>query len=255
MHQRRRGPKSRSTPRPAGESELLDIKQAAALLQVSLVSLRRWTNAGLLASFRIGGRQERRFRRADLLAFLESRPTAAAPPSPIKEQKPARHLFGFYRTDIGRARLTARFLLEGLGAGALCVLVSELEVQDQVVTSLSRERPTIREEIEAGRLILAEYMETGASQIAAWEAMLEPAVARGERALWAVGDVTGGKLARQGTVEDMIAYEAEYDRVMSRFPLTTFCLYDARKLSGVDTTRLWHCHQDMFTSPVDQLVN
>src|SRR5258708_6028007 len=62
--------------------ELLDIRQAAALLQVSAASLRRWTNAGLLASFRVGGRRERRFRRADLLAFLESHPAAGhtAPP-------------------------------------------------------------------------------------------------------------------------------------------------------------------------------
>src|SRR5437899_1730190 len=48
------------TPDP----ELLDIRQAAALLHVSAASLRRWTNAGLLASFRVGGRRERRFRRA-----------------------------------------------------------------------------------------------------------------------------------------------------------------------------------------------
>src|SRR2546423_6864558 len=61
----------------AHEPELLDIKQAAALLQVSEASLRRWTNAGRLACFRVGGRRERRFRRADLMAFLESHPFAA----------------------------------------------------------------------------------------------------------------------------------------------------------------------------------
>ena len=55
----------------AFDSELLDIAQAAALLRVSEASLRRWTNAGRLPCRRIGGRRERRFRRADLMAFLE----------------------------------------------------------------------------------------------------------------------------------------------------------------------------------------
>ena len=63
----------------AFDSELLDIAQAAALLQVSEASLRRWTNRGRLPCLRIGGRRERRFRQADLMAFLE--PDASALPA------------------------------------------------------------------------------------------------------------------------------------------------------------------------------
>ena len=51
--------------------ELLDITEAAQFLNVSETSLRRRTNAGVLACLRIGLRRERRFRRADLLAFME----------------------------------------------------------------------------------------------------------------------------------------------------------------------------------------
>ncbi len=39
--------------------ELLDIEQAAQFLNVSETSLRRWTNAGRLACFRVGRRRER----------------------------------------------------------------------------------------------------------------------------------------------------------------------------------------------------
>jgi transcriptional repressor of dcmA and dcmR len=53
---------------------LLDIKQAARFLNVSETSLRRWTSSGQLGCARLGGRRERRFRRADLLAFLEDQP-------------------------------------------------------------------------------------------------------------------------------------------------------------------------------------
>ena len=57
------------------ESEpLLDIEQAARFLNVSETSLRRWTNDGRLACLRVGRRRERRFRRVDLLAFLEREP-------------------------------------------------------------------------------------------------------------------------------------------------------------------------------------
>src|SRR5438094_198800 len=85
------------------EPELLDIKQAAALLQVSEASLRRWTNDGRLASYRVGGRRERRFRRADLLAFLESGPNVKLPRAgEVGGQAAARHLCGLYTNDLGR---------------------------------------------------------------------------------------------------------------------------------------------------------
>src|SRR3989442_10562052 len=78
------------------QDELLDIKQAAQFLGVSETSLRRWTNAGLLACLRVGRRRERRFRRADLLDFLEkgeagSPPLRRQPPS----FRPARGVGGF----------------------------------------------------------------------------------------------------------------------------------------------------------------
>ena len=62
--------------------ELLDIEQAAKFLNVSETSLRRWTNAGRLACLRVGRRRERRFRRADLLAFMEDQPAGAHASAP-----------------------------------------------------------------------------------------------------------------------------------------------------------------------------
>ena len=38
------------------ETELLNIKQAAQYLNVSEISIRRWTDAGKLACLRVGGR-------------------------------------------------------------------------------------------------------------------------------------------------------------------------------------------------------
>src|SRR4051812_43824984 len=98
--------------------ELLDIKQAAGFLQVSETSLRRWTNAGRLACLRVGLRRERRFRRADLLAFMENQPAelaAAAERSTSAQDRQGTvisgvpvsygtHLCALYGNDAGRVK-------------------------------------------------------------------------------------------------------------------------------------------------------
>src|SRR5579864_639885 len=54
------------------EQRFLTIAEAAEFLHVSQTSLRRWSNSGRLRSFRVGGRNERRFLIEDLLAFMSS---------------------------------------------------------------------------------------------------------------------------------------------------------------------------------------
>src|SRR5256885_11029990 len=98
------------------QPELLDIAEAAAFLHVSRMSLRRWTNAGRLPCFRVGGRRERRFRRADLLAFLERSG------APTRATRKPEHLCGLYTSGVARARRAAAFLAEGLAAGGTCFL-------------------------------------------------------------------------------------------------------------------------------------
>ena len=50
---------------------LLDIKEAAEILSVAEMTVRRWTNTGLLRCYRVGGKRERRFRIRDLQEYLE----------------------------------------------------------------------------------------------------------------------------------------------------------------------------------------
>jgi excisionase family DNA binding protein len=117
--------------------ELLDICEAAQFLNVSETSLRRWTNAGVLPCLRIGLRRERRFRGADLLAFMEQ-PAPTRHPTDGRED-PMRmqdsrdepvstihgnHLCGIYGSDAGRLDLMVPFLLEGLRKKSVCFLVA-----------------------------------------------------------------------------------------------------------------------------------
>lgn len=116
-----------------GAIELLDIGEAARFLNVSETSLRRWTNAGLLPCLRVGRRRERRFRRSDLLAFMEqpgaaqqqgngkrgSRTSHASQDEPVAAIH-GNHLCGIYGSDAGRLDLTVPLIVPRFPVEALC---------------------------------------------------------------------------------------------------------------------------------------
>jgi excisionase family DNA binding protein len=51
---------------------MLTITEAADLLGVSCTSLRRYSNEGRIKSYRVGTGKHRRFRKRDVLDYLES---------------------------------------------------------------------------------------------------------------------------------------------------------------------------------------
>lgn len=56
--------------------KLLNVREAAALLNVSEMTIRRWTNTGALNCYRLGKKRERRFRWHDLQQYLAGGATA-----------------------------------------------------------------------------------------------------------------------------------------------------------------------------------
>jgi len=214
--------------------ELLDIREAAEFLRVSETSLRRWTNAGRLRCLRIGGRRERRFRRADLLAFLsEEGGTALVPPR--------NHFCELYTSDLERVRAAAAFLRVGLQSDALCLFAAAEPVQREVIAQLEQDRPAVQTDLEAGRLIAAEYHASGSAQLAYWRGRIQTALTSGVSRVYVAGDLSAGfsELPFAAT----LAYEAEYGRSIARaFPVITLCQYDARRISGLDAAGLLETH-------------
>jgi len=49
---------------------MLTISEVAQLLNVHINTVRRWSNQGILKSYRIGSRGDRRFRQDDIDGFL-----------------------------------------------------------------------------------------------------------------------------------------------------------------------------------------
>jgi hypothetical protein len=67
--------------------------------------------------------------------------------------------------------------------------------------------------------------------------------------------VESGRFAREGDFDHVLEYEAGYERLSRRFPVTTACLYDARSYSGLETARLVQRHPDLFRHPDAHFVS
>jgi excisionase family DNA binding protein len=242
------------------EAALLNIRDAARFLGVSATSLRRWTNSGRLACVRVGGRRERRFRLADLVAMLEEQPTH--PPEALPATGVSiggmnllygTHLCGFYSTDKARAQLAAAFLAGGNVPGAVAYLVAEPVVQRSILARLGKDQPTLPEDIAAGRLVVSDHAETGSAQLKNFKARCLAAIADGVHSMRLVGDVWG--LARKITRDELVEFEQSYDEIIAqRFPVVTLCLYDVRRFSGLDALRALRGHGDGLRYPVERLL-
>ncbi len=243
-------------------NELLDIAGAAAFLNVSETSLRRWTNSGRLACLRVGLKRERRFRRADLLAFMEDEPRAEAsrPENSPQSQgsvsstsNRGRHLCGVYETSLGLITLAVPFLLEGLQEGSICFLIGTAAMRSEIVKFVTAKRKLLDNDIRAGRLVLAPYRKSGDEQCDYFQAQFESAMANGATSFRVVGDV--GALRQKTTSTDVLNYEACYDeRIAREYPVATLCTYDARRASGVEILDALKGHPDIGRYPLDRAL-
>ena len=68
---------------------MLTARQVADFLQVSISTVRRWSDRGMLQFYRIGSRGDRRYRRDDVMRFLHES-TGRGPDQLAQLQPPAR---------------------------------------------------------------------------------------------------------------------------------------------------------------------
>jgi transcriptional repressor of dcmA and dcmR len=246
--------------------DLLDIGEAAQFLNVSETSLRRWTNAGALSCLRVGGRHERRFRRRDLLAFLER--SAAAPRKSARSDVQAsvqrsvdeagaatheKHPCGIYGSDAGRITLLTPFLLEGLREGSVCVLIGPRRARNEIVKNLEDLRPSLPSDVKDGRLVLADHQKTARAQWKSLATFFNKARKAGASSFRVAGDMIG--LRTQVSAAELIAYEAGLDdRIVAKYPVMLLCAYDARKFSGVELLNVLKTHRDSYRFPLGRVL-
>jgi transcriptional repressor of dcmA and dcmR len=246
--------------------ELLDISEAAQFLSVSETSLRRWTNDGILPCLRIGRRRERRFRRADLLAFMEQPATAQSPwngkgdamKTQSLEEEPVaaingNHLCGIYGSDAGRLELAVPFLLEGLQKKSVCFLVAPSDSQRDILKAMKKKRPSLDSDIKSGRMIVSEHQKTPEEQVRFFEIAMKKAEAKGVESFRVVGDMWGLRLIVSS--KQMIELELGFERlIVPRFPVVALCAYDARKFTGVELLDALKDHDDTFGYPMGSTI-
>lgn len=116
---------------------LLAIKEAALFLNVSEMSLRRWTNAGKLKCYRVGGKNERRFTRQDLESFLQI--TEGQVPLGIGggTVEDASHIAHFYKDADESVAEGIEYAACGLSRGESIVIVSTDDRLVRILSALS----------------------------------------------------------------------------------------------------------------------
>ncbi len=250
--------------RQRGDDDLLTIHQAAALLQVSPTSLRRWTQSGQLKCERVGGRRERRFRRADLMRCLEAPDT---PPQTFTAAERAAevtlaslvipwgsHLCDVYATDQGRLRLGVPFLAQGLARGEPCFLVAEPEVATLLLAEVCRVEPRAAAAVSAGRLIIRPGCAQPLDMLDIFFTAFSEQGLRNAAGIRVLGDMASF-LDQGATPEALMAFEQRYDAELAgAFPVVSLCQYDARRFSGVSVLHACKGHGDVLKFPMRSLL-
>jgi len=247
---------------PDPNPDLLNIKEAAALLKVSQASLRRWTNAGRLGCLRLGAKRERRFRRHDLMSFLESRAATATPAGALPAQvllegiaiEYGNHICTLYENDLGRLKWSVPFLADGLRNGDGCFLIANEPVRDEILGHIAGAVDGVGEAIEQGRLIQSDGIPDGEEMCRFVEHSLVMATNAGVRAFRLLGDMTWCQ-HRGMTCDELIEYESRYNYAIARrFPLVSVCQYDVREFSGPAVLNALKCHEDTFNYPLSRFL-
>lgn len=250
-----------------GAEELLNIKQAAKILNASEISLRRWSDSGKLPCLRIGVKRERRFRLSDLFAYLEQN---AAPENSVRvEHATGRvahielegiaidygsHLCTFYETDPGRLKMSLPFLLSGLQAGDRCFLIAAKKAQGHILNELRSVRPDLDSDINDGCLVVMDGMSSSSEMYSYLENAFLDASKHGIHRLRVLGDMAWFLHKGMG-MEELNTFEARYNTGLGhRFPVVSLCQYDVREFSGAAVLGALKCHDDTFRYPLTRFL-
>lgn len=251
----------------AAQSELLNIKQAAAFLQVSEISLRRWTDSGKLNCYRVGGKRERRFRRSDLVSFLDCTATTgwSAGRAAGNESRSGitleglfiehgNHLCSLYEKDAGRIKLSVPFLADGLSAGERCFLIAAGEARAHVMGTLADTGADVAGAMAEGRLVVMGGADSGVDMYNYLESQFLQATREGIATVRVLGDM-GWAIDSNLDIEDLMSFETQYNHTLAnRFPVVSLCQYDVRRFSGSGVLAALRNHEDTFRFPLARFV-
>jgi len=141
---------------------LFDLKEAAEFLNVSEMTIRRWTNSGALKCYRVGGKRERRFRMGELEEFLQGLQSDRLKPLGVGGHRvpDGSHMTHFYSGKDEALGVSTPYVIEGLRRGEVVLVVMPPERSRELLANLERQGHSVSMGLESGRLYVSEGMDS-----------------------------------------------------------------------------------------------
>jgi transcriptional repressor of dcmA and dcmR len=141
---------------------LLDIKEAAQVLNVSEMSIRRWTNSGKLNCYRVGGKRERRFHMSDLEELLHDSQNHRLKPLGLGGQKvpDGSHMTHFYSGREDALRISIPYLLEGIEREEALLVVMPPDRSRELLDDMKQQGHPVGDWLQGGRLSISAGMDS-----------------------------------------------------------------------------------------------
>ena len=205
----------------------LTLSEAAEFLKVSKSSLRRWSNCGDLACYRVGMRGERRFKLKDLTAFINKRTSIASP-----AQKTGSHICTNFKNSMEQWRLFKPFLSRHLNQDAAIVYL--YSQKDSPIHQFLAENSDAINMLQEQRFLLLptkdSYLKTGYFDLQRmldfWQAHIDHFQQQGINRLLLTGEMDWATQGAQGC-EQLITYEKTLDTFLQKTPnVTVVCQYN-----------------------------
>jgi excisionase family DNA binding protein len=231
----------------------LTITEAAEFLQVSETSLRRWTNNGTLRCFRVGGRNERRFLKEDLLAFMQKIDLQFdEPPQEIEtytstpdelDSDPLiveRHICMFFANKEEQWQMLSPYIIEHLRSDVPVLYIQDTTPPERLKELIAAEGFSVVDLISQGLLKIippeAAYLLTGRFDVHRMLAFIESsilgAIAAGHDRALLTGEMTWSLPSTPGA-EGMMTYEELLNPLVDKYPgVTIICQYDVKRFDG-----------------------
>jgi len=254
-----------------GLEDLLTIKQAAKMLNVSEMSLRRWTNDGKLACLRVGAHRSRRFRHADLVQFLEQQNVSSSSTDKSNSVKPsikshnhvllegiaidyANHLCSFYDNLTGCRKLAVPLIADGLKQGDVCFLIATPKTQEVLLTALRQTNCNLEAALESGQLLVSDGQSNKEAMMKFLLERFTEVTSSGSQSMRLVGDMSWA-LEKGWDVDELLEYETTFNNTLGRqYPIVALCQYDVDDFSGSSVLGALRCHEDTFKYPLSRFL-
>lgn len=221
---------------------LLNIKEAAEFLNVSEMTVRRWTNNGLLNCYRVGGRRARRFRIEDLTDFIETdQVTAATAMVALGVENAAvpgqSHITHLSTEENEALEVAAAYILEGLRGNETVFVVAPGEKTGPTMNALHRQDASIAESSTAGQL----HFSQGRDSPELHRKYLADLAARSQGRFRVFGDMTWTR-GKHWRTEDLYRLEKSMHRTDDIKGGIFLCQYAVDRFTGKEIMMALETH-------------